>query len=236
MSNFRKAPKLYHSGKKENKDFYLLPKKLMDPIFNQLNGKQGNQIKLMAVLLGTAGDGRFAVSEKWICDRTGMDQSSYNRARKALIERGWLRLEKGKLYVDFDAISGSKYSDKGMSSETETCGDSSDMTYADNRYNKEKQNKDNDKTYDDYFKETGERKVPDRIPENGMNGISRSEEIKRELAWIDLAIKYDEEMSIRAVEHKEDTMEQAEEQPGDLFDLDSILAGMFEEEVGVETL
>lgn len=90
MSIFRQAPKLYHLGHKDKKDFYLLPKNLMDSVFNQLSGKQGNQIKLMSVLLGTAGDGSFAVSEKWICDRTGMDQSNYSRARKALIDRGWL--------------------------------------------------------------------------------------------------------------------------------------------------
>ena len=138
MSNFRKAPRLYHNGKKENKDFYLLPKKLMDPIFNQLNGKQGNQIKLMSVLLGTAGDGSFAVSEKWICDRTGMDQSNYSRARTALIDRGWLKLEDGNLYVDFSAIYGPTDDSKDMSSEKETCGDSIDATCVDSMYNKEK--------------------------------------------------------------------------------------------------
>lgn len=82
---YRQAPKLYHIGSKDKRDNYLLPKNLMDPIFNQLNGKQGNQAKLMSVLIGTRGNGNFAVSEKWICDRTGMNQSSYNRTRKALI-------------------------------------------------------------------------------------------------------------------------------------------------------
>ena len=100
MPNFKQAPKLYHN-KADFKytNYYNLPQNLMDVIFQKLDGKCGNQIKLMTVLLGTLGDGSFGVSEKWICDRTGMIQQSYNAARKALIERGWIYLEEGKLYV-----------------------------------------------------------------------------------------------------------------------------------------
>ena len=61
-------------------------------------------MKIMWVLLGTAGDGSFRVSEKWIQERTGMSQQAYNRARKALVERGWLRLEKGCIYLLLDEI------------------------------------------------------------------------------------------------------------------------------------
>ena len=100
MPNFKQAPKLYHN-KADFKytNYYNLPQNLMDVIFQKLDGKCGNQIKLMTVLLGTLGDGSFGVSEKWICDRTGMIQQTYNTARKALIERGWIYLEEGKLYV-----------------------------------------------------------------------------------------------------------------------------------------
>ena len=100
MPNYKQAPKLYHN-KSDYKytNYYNLPQNLMDCIFQKLDGKCGNQIKLMTVLLGTLGDGSFGVSEKWICDRTGMVQQTYNTARKALIERGWLYLEDGKLYV-----------------------------------------------------------------------------------------------------------------------------------------
>ena len=61
-------------------------------------------MKIMWVLLGTAGDGACRVSEKWRQERTGMSQQAYNRARKALVERGWLRLEKGCIYLLLDEI------------------------------------------------------------------------------------------------------------------------------------
>ena len=102
--NFKQAPKLYHSGKKKQGIFYQLPQDLIDIVFNTLDGKNGNQIKLMCVLLGTQGNGSFGVSEKWICERTGMVQQTYNKARKALIDKGWLKLEEGKLFVLVSAI------------------------------------------------------------------------------------------------------------------------------------
>ena len=77
----------------KNTPFYQLPQDIMDIIFNQLDGKNGNQMKIMIVLLGTVGDGSFRVSEKWICERTGTVQQSYNRARKSLVERGWLQVK-----------------------------------------------------------------------------------------------------------------------------------------------
>ena len=104
MANFKQAPKLYHTGKKHNTIFYQLPQDLMDIVFTKLDGKCGNQIKLMCVLLGTQGNGSFGVSEKWICDRTGMVQQTYNKARKALIDKGWLKLEDGKLFVLISSI------------------------------------------------------------------------------------------------------------------------------------
>lgn len=99
MANLRQAPKLYHIGRKHQGNFYQLPQDLMDIVFSKIDGKCGNQIKLMCVLLGTQGNGTFGVSEKWICERTGMVQQTYNKARKALIDRGWLKQEDGKLFV-----------------------------------------------------------------------------------------------------------------------------------------
>lgn len=58
----------------------------------------------MIVLVGTKPD-TFQVSEKWILDRTGLSEDSYKRARKALIDRGWLSLIPGKeLTVHFKNI------------------------------------------------------------------------------------------------------------------------------------
>lgn len=106
MATIQQAPQLNHKGKKmeNNVPFYQLPQDIMDIIFNKLDGKNGNQMKIMIVLLGTVGDGSFRVSEKWICERTGMVQQSYNRARKALVERGWLQVEDGHIYLLLDEI------------------------------------------------------------------------------------------------------------------------------------
>ena len=105
--NYRQAPRLVHKGKKlvnPTDRFWQLPQVLMSNIFNELNGKCGNQIKLMCLLIGTAGNGSFRVSTKWVLEQTGMDETGYKRARKELIERGWLIHENGALTVDFDRI------------------------------------------------------------------------------------------------------------------------------------
>ncbi len=100
MPNFKQAPKLLHNKNKyESNNYYNLPQELMDSVFTQLDGKCGNQIKLIVVLLGTLGNGTFGVSEKWICDRTGMVQQTYSKARQALAQRGWIYAENGKLFV-----------------------------------------------------------------------------------------------------------------------------------------
>lgn len=79
----------------------------MDKIFQKLDGNHGNQIKLLVVLLGTIGNGSFRVSEEWIRQRTGMSQPAYNKARKALIEKGWIVLtDDGCIVVDVNTIMG----------------------------------------------------------------------------------------------------------------------------------
>ena len=104
---YKQAPRLIHRGNKfqnQGRFFYQLPQSLMSNIFYELSGKHGNQIKLMCVLIGTAGDGSFRVSQRWIMEQTGMDEIGYKRARKALADRGWITLENGCIYVNFDAI------------------------------------------------------------------------------------------------------------------------------------
>lgn len=160
MSNFRQAPKLYHSEKKEKGIFYQLPQRLMDCVFNQLSGREGNQIKLISVLLGTAGDGSFAVSEKYICDRTGMDQPSYSRARKALVDKGWLKMEKGSLCVDIKAIQSKSEKTasshpEDMSSDSATCDNNIAKTCDNSIYNKEKQKINNIKRINNDFVDAG---------------------------------------------------------------------------------
>lgn len=118
MANLKQAPKLYHDKAKmdSNKCFYsAYPQELMDVIMNQIDGKSGNLLKIMWVLLGTDGSGRFSVSEAWMRDRTGMSQESYARARAKLVQMGWLSLEKGTICVNIDAIMGD--------SQSKTCDD-----------------------------------------------------------------------------------------------------------------
>lgn len=105
--NYRQAPMLVHRGSKTrfgNRNYYELPQELMRAVFNRLSGKQGNLLKLITVLMGTAGNYKFKVSQKWITDLTGMDESGYKRARKALAEMGWISHENNHIYVDFDKI------------------------------------------------------------------------------------------------------------------------------------
>ena len=73
----------------------------MDIIFAEL-GNSSAQLRIMIVLIGTKPD--FGVSEKWICDRTGLLPSSYKSARKQLVKRGWLTHEDGKIIVNFKNI------------------------------------------------------------------------------------------------------------------------------------
>lgn len=108
MPNNKQAPKLIHRGNKflnpETKRFYQIPQEAGDIVFNEIDYRATAQIKIMIILIGTEGTGTFGVSEKWIQERTGTSKDGYLKARKALEEKGWLTVEDGKIYVNFDAI------------------------------------------------------------------------------------------------------------------------------------
>lgn len=75
----------------------------MDKIFKKL-GNSSAQLRIMIVLIGTKPG--FAISEQWILDRTNLSQPSYIKARQALIDIGWITLEKGKsIKVNFSVIN-----------------------------------------------------------------------------------------------------------------------------------
>lgn len=102
MDNYRKAPKLYHDSNKAELglgNYYSIPQRLVDVIFSKLDGKKGNQIKLIITLLGTIGNGSFGVSEKWVTDSCGFSQPRYIDARKALIKLNWVELKNGAIIV-----------------------------------------------------------------------------------------------------------------------------------------
>lgn len=164
MANLRQAPKLYHTGKKHQGNFYQLPQDLMDIVFNKIDGKCGNQIKLMCVLLGTQGNGTFGVSEKWICERTGMVQQTYNKARKALIDRGWLKQEDGKLFVLISFIYA-----EGTTSEYQAQSEIVSEAQYDVVYNIKGIEKDNKKIINSSFSANAEKEF--------VSGESESEDV-----------------------------------------------------------
>lgn len=79
-----------------DKQFYQLPQDLTSIIMNQLSGKEGNQLKLMIVLIGSIdtsakGTSSFRIPEELIKQRCGMEGSRYREARQKLIQRGWIK-------------------------------------------------------------------------------------------------------------------------------------------------
>lgn len=110
MENYSKAPKLVHKGDKNGscKNITIIPNDLLEIIFNKLSGKQGNVIKLIIYLIGTVGDGSFSITEKHVCNATGMLKSAYIEARKTLKDLNWIELRSGKIYLNFDIIRGKK--------------------------------------------------------------------------------------------------------------------------------
>lgn len=73
--------------------------KLMTAIFRQVDGNQGNLIKIMLMLINTKGDGSFRISEKWMLDNTGLTHKRYISCRQELCNRGWISMEKGESIV-----------------------------------------------------------------------------------------------------------------------------------------
>lgn len=107
--NNPQAPTVLHCGSKTTPncdDSYHLPESLLKTIFNTLSGKCGNQLKLITVLMGVPGSGQYRLSQKQIMEMTGMDESGYKRARKALIDLGWISHKDGCIRVHFDQIRG----------------------------------------------------------------------------------------------------------------------------------
>lgn len=141
----------------------------MDIIFSELDGKHGCQIKIMCVLIGTLGDGSFAISEKWILDRTGMSQQSYSRARIDLVEKGWIDIENGNIYLNLNKIQERKYTKRNelLSATTSYCDQDYDVVSTaqhENVHNIEKQkiNKElSRKQQDQTLKEIGKTRSED---------------------------------------------------------------------------
>ena len=110
----KSAPKLAFIGDKWNnkgtyKDnnpsgyyFGQQPSLIRKYVMNELDGRQGNLIKLMWYLLST--DEGFGLAQATVMAETGLAKQKYYQARDALIERGWLAQEEknGHCYLMID--------------------------------------------------------------------------------------------------------------------------------------
>lgn len=106
MANYRQAPILEFDKDKSSvcSSFSQIPNNVMEIIFQKL-GNKVRLMKIMLVLIGTK-EG-FAISEKYICQKACLDASNYRKARKELIEMGWITLLPSEaIRVNFSTILG----------------------------------------------------------------------------------------------------------------------------------
>ena len=135
--NFKKAPKLLHNNSKCNGNFYKLSQKVMDSIFNKLDGKNGNAIKIMVVLLGTNGNGTFRISEEFIKQRTGITKQNYHRTMKYLESIGFIKKENKVITIDVNYILSDSHHDDYVGRHDDNCSNRDDDLYGahDDYYN-----------------------------------------------------------------------------------------------------
>ena len=101
-------------------------------IFQNFDGKCGNQIKLLLVLLGTIGDGTFRLSEAWITQQTGMSKSNFHRAMDSLEEKGYVTRENGKVILNLSLLTGDNHDEQeGTHQESESTYDDEKTTHDD---------------------------------------------------------------------------------------------------------
>lgn len=171
---YQNAPQLYHNAGKGKGIFYKLPQEIMDVVFRELDGKNGNALKLMTVLMGTAGDGRFRISAEWIRQRTGMSKSNYHRTKKALQEMGFLFVEDGKIIVNIKGIL-----EKGSNVESDSLKEIDGSHHHEEQcYHHEEERSQHDdlssSRHDDYNRKQINNYIKDNIKEN--DSISSNEE------------------------------------------------------------
>lgn len=117
MPNLQQAPAIKYSGEKD-RDTKRMGKairthELETAIMCGLGDRDMAMMKIMFFLTGNA-EG-FKVAEKTICERCNMSESGYKKARKKLVDMGWISLIPGEMIiVNYDAI----YCGKGITENT----------------------------------------------------------------------------------------------------------------------
>lgn len=106
MPNLNQAPKLVYNGNKDQKSKgwgkAIRTHELESAIMCGLGDRDFAMMKIMLFLTGNAPG--FLVAEKTICDRCNISETGYKKARKKLIDMGWLSLSAGSITVNFDNI------------------------------------------------------------------------------------------------------------------------------------
>lgn len=124
--NYRQAPSLYYNEdlKMKNKQngFTTRSVELETAIMNGCSTV--GELKVMLFLTGNAGDGSFKVPEATVLDRCGISERTYDRAKKALKEKGWISCETGKsITVNLDVILGCQVDTPKKEEKIERCQD-----------------------------------------------------------------------------------------------------------------
>ena len=106
MPNYDQAPLLKAIGEKHIGKLgkAIRTHELEIAIFNCLGERDIASIKLMLFLTGNAQDGTFHVAEKTVLERCNLSHTSYIKARKKLVEKEWIKHEKGSITVMYDKI------------------------------------------------------------------------------------------------------------------------------------
>lgn len=106
MPNLNQAPELVYNGNKDQKSKgwgkAIRTHELESAIMCGLGDRDFAMMKIMLFLTGNAPG--FLIAEKTICDRCNISEVGYKKARKKLIDMGWLSLKDSKIIVNFDNI------------------------------------------------------------------------------------------------------------------------------------
>lgn len=103
MAGIKRAPKLYHVGKKSTNKFLYVDRSIF--IWINLNLKL-REMKYLYALMQCAGDGTFSPSTEYIKSVTGLDKAAQSKARAELKgmgiieheDRRYIKIRYDKLY------------------------------------------------------------------------------------------------------------------------------------------
>lgn len=114
QGNRQQAPTLIHDGDKmlDNKKWGFAQRshELEIAMMNGLGAQDMSALKIMLFFTGNAGDGSFVVPCKTVMERCNITKPSYYKARKKLVEMGWIDAPEedndngGQIIVHFDNI------------------------------------------------------------------------------------------------------------------------------------